>query len=149
MITYVNGDLLQSPAKVLVNPTNTVGVMGRGLAADFKRIYPEMFDQYRTLCETRRLAVGQLHLYRTPHKWVLNFPIKKHWREEVRLDDIEAGLQKFAAIYADQGMTSVSFPAVEMGDTELNWRYKVRPLMEAYLDPLPIMIYIHRVSETH
>lgn len=141
MITYVNGDLLQSPAKVLVNPVNTVGVMGRGLAADFKRIYPEMFEQYHALCSARQLNSGKLHLYRTPHKWILNFPIKKHWRETARLDYLEAGLQKFAVIYAGQGITSASFP---LDDDGLDWQRDVRPLVESFLDPLPIMIYIHR-----
>ncbi|MBC8100321.1 MAG: macro domain-containing protein [Armatimonadetes bacterium] len=147
MITYVMGDLFQSPAKVLVNPVNTVGVMGKGLGAEFKRFYPEMFDQYRVLCETGRFRVGQLHVYRTAHKWALNFPVKRHWRDAAQLSDIEASLQKFAAVYAEHGMTSVSFPMLSMGESKLNWQSEMRPLMEAYLQPLPIAVYIHVFDE--
>jgi hypothetical protein len=143
MIVYVQGDLFQSPAKVLINPVNTVGVMGKGVAAEFKRFYPGLFETYVRLCKEKRFEVGQLHLYRTPHKWVLNFPIHGHWREPVRVETLEAGLQKFVAVYAEQGITSVSLP-VPPG---LNWNSEARPLMEAYLDPLPVLIYVHHLDE--
>jgi hypothetical protein len=105
-----------------------------------------MFDQYQATCRAGRFGVGQLHLYRTAHKWVLNFPIRKHWRDRLQLDTLETGLQRFAAIYAEQGITSASFPAFGMEGDELNWN-EVRPLMEAYLDPLPMIVYIHRIDE--
>lgn len=146
MITYVVGDLFQSPAKVLVNPVNTVGVMGAGIAADFKSCYPEMFAQYQALCDQKQLEPGRLWLYRTPHKWILNFPTKEHWRSPATVDGIVAGLQKFAATYAEQGITSVSFPLIGTGHGRLDWEADVRPLMEAYLGPLPIAVYIHRID---
>ena len=71
LITYVNGDLFASPAQVLVNTVNTVGVMGKGIAYKFKRIYPSMFATYRHYCETKQLTIGKLYLHRTPHKWIL------------------------------------------------------------------------------
>jgi O-acetyl-ADP-ribose deacetylase (regulator of RNase III) len=74
MITYVQGDLFQSSAKVLVNPVNTAGVMGKGLALEFKKRYPAMFEEYRTRCETGKFQAGDLWLYKTPVKWILNFP---------------------------------------------------------------------------
>lgn len=148
MITYVHDDLFQSPAKVLVNTVNTVGVMGKGLAADFKRYFPAMFDQYQTLCETGKLTTGKLMLYRTPHKWVLNFPTKKHWRSSSHIEYIEAGLQKFVSTYAEQGITSVSFPRLGSGLGGLDWDEAVQPLMEAYLAPLPIAVYIHLYDPT-
>jgi O-acetyl-ADP-ribose deacetylase (regulator of RNase III) len=142
MITYVYGSLFYSPAHVLVNPVNTVGAMGTGLAYDFKRFYPEMFESYRELCRQDRFETGQLFLYKTPHKWILNFPTKKHWRAAAKLDYIEAGLQRFAAIWADRGITSASFPLLGTGSGGLTAE-EILPLMTAYLDPLPIMIYIH------
>lgn len=147
MITYVYGDIFSSPAKVLVNPVNTVGTMGSGLAHDFKRFYPEMYDLYREQCEMDQFTIGQLMLYRTPHKWVLNFPTKKHWRANARTDYIEAGLQKFATQYANLNITSISFPALGTGRGKLDWQTEVRPLMEAYLVPLPIMVYVHLFDE--
>jgi O-acetyl-ADP-ribose deacetylase (regulator of RNase III) len=143
MITYVVGDLFQSPAQVLVNAVNTVGVMGKGIAAEFKRHYPAMFEQYKTLCDNGQFEVGQLWLYKTPHKWILNFPSKRHWRNESRLEDVEAGLAKFAASFADQGITSISFPLLGAGLGGLDWTTQVRPLMEHYLGNLPLDVFIH------
>ena len=143
MITYVVCDLFTSPARTLVNTVNTVGVMGKGIAKDFKTIYPEMFARYQELCEKGQFNIGQLWLYRTPHKWVLNFPTKQHWRSPSRPEYIEAGLQKFAATYHVYGITDVSFPMLGCGNGELDWESQVRPLMEHYLSKLPIDVHIH------
>lgn len=141
MILYVADDLFQSPAKVLINAVNTVGVMSNGNAADFKRFYPAMFAHYQALCDREQFTIGRLLLHRTAHKWVLNLPIKTHWREKATLQAIESGLQKFVSIYAEYGITSASFPTV--GSEDLSWEQEIRPLMEAYLDPLPIITYVH------
>jgi O-acetyl-ADP-ribose deacetylase (regulator of RNase III) len=145
MITYVYGDIFYSPARVLVNPVNTVGAMGNGLAYDFKRFFPDMYEAYRELCHDDRFQIGQLLMYRTANKWVLNFPTKRHFRADSQLEYIEAGLKKFARTYADQNITSVSFPALGTGTGNLDWE-EVRPLMESYLAPLPISVFIHRHS---
>ncbi|MBW3539977.1 MAG: macro domain-containing protein [Planctomycetes bacterium] len=143
MLTYIIGDLFRSPARVLVNTVNTVGVMGKGIAKDFKQIYPEMFREYQKLCEAKRLDIGQLHLFRTPHKWVLNFPTKKHWRQPSRPEYVEAGLQAFARTYEANSITSIAFPPLGCGNGELDWERQVRPLMERYLRPLHIDVYVH------
>jgi len=142
MITYVYDDLFYSPARVLVNPVNTFGTMGTGLAYDFKRFFPEMNESYREICQDDQLAEGQLMLYKSPHKWVLNFPTKRHYRAAATLEHIEMGLQKFASIYAEAGITTASFPKLGTDEDELDWNV-VRPRMEAYLKPLPLMVYIH------
>lgn len=143
MITYVLGDLFVSPASVLVNTVNTVGVMGKGIAKDFKAYFPAMFDEYQRLCESGQLTIGSLYLYRTLHKSVLNFPTKRHWRQKSRLDDIEAGLRTFVSSYAAYGITDIAFPQLGCGNGELDWESQVQPLMERYLKPLPIAVYIH------
>ena len=143
MITYVVCDLFTSPARTLVNTVNTVGVMGKGVAKDFKTIYPEMFARYQELCEKGHFKIGQLWLYRTSHKWVLNFPTKEHWRSPSRPEYIEAGLRKFAATHHVYGITDVSFPMLGCGNGELDWETQVRPLMENYLGKLPIDVHIH------
>lgn len=148
MITYVVGDLFTSPAKVLVNTVNTVGVMGKGIARDFKRIYPEMFQRYQYYCEHSMLDIGKLWLYKSPHKWILNFPTKKHWRNRSKTDYIEAGLQKFVDTYDSKGIVSISFPMLGCGNGELDWESQVHPLMDTYLRPLPIDIYVHLYSTT-
>ncbi len=143
MITYVDFSLFESPAKVLVNTVNTVGVMGKGIAKDFKSLYPEMFTGYQRLCEEGMFSVGQLWLYKTPHKWVLNFPTKKHWRFPSKPEYVEAGLDKFARMYQDARITSISFPQLGCGNGGLDWHTQVKPLMEHYLKSLPLEIFIH------
>ncbi len=143
MITYLSGDLFQSPAKVLVNTVNTVGVMGKGIALEFKRIYPEMFKAYRNHCERGDLRIGHLFLYKTPHKWILNFPTKKHWRSPSREEYIEAGLKKLRASCSEMGMTSIAFPELGCGNGELDFETQVKPLMERYLGTLSVPIFIY------
>ena len=147
MILYIKGDLFQSPAQVLVNPVNTVGVMGKGLALDFKHLLPEMYRQYRILCERKQFFIGQLWLYKSPQKWVLNFPTKKHWRLPSRVEYIEAGLRKFVQVYSKWGIRSIAFPPLGCGNGQLDFRTQVMPLMEEYLRPLPIDIFIYIYSK--
>lgn len=143
MIIYVAGNLFDSPAEVLVNTVNTVGVMGKGIAKEFKAIYPEMFSQYQKLCENRQFLVGTLWLYKSPHKWVLNFPTKEHWRQPSTVEYVKAGLEKFAETYADLGIHNIAFPALGCGNGELDFDTQVQPLMEKYLNSLPIDIFVY------
>ncbi|MED1713461.1 macro domain-containing protein [Bacillus paralicheniformis] len=143
MITYVKQDIFESPAQVLVNTVNTVGVMGKGIAKKFKQIYPEMFDQYQYFCENKTLDVGKLWIYKSDHKWILNFPTKKHWRSPSKIEYIEMGLKKFVETYEEKGINSISFPLLGCGNGGLDWETEVQPLMEHYLRPLPIEVYIH------
>ena len=144
MITYLCGDLFESPAKVLVNTVNTVGVMGKGIALKFKRIYPEMFEAYRNHCERGNLGIGQLFLYKTPNKWILNFPTKKHWRHPSKVEYIEAGLRKLRSHWPEMGLTSIALPELGCGNGELDFEGQVKPLMERYLgrQSLPTFIYL-------
>ncbi len=143
MLVYIVGNLFESPAQVLVNTVNTVGIMGKGIAKDFKIIYPEMFKQYQQLCENQELTVGKLWLYRTDNKWILNFPTKTTWRQPSKLEYIEAGLKAFVRGYAERGITSIAFPKPGCGNGELDWENQVQPLMEKYLKKLPIDIFIY------
>jgi hypothetical protein len=117
--------------------------MGKGIAKTFKQVYPEMFEQYLHLCETKALTVGKLWLFKTSNKWVLNFPTKTTWRKPSRLEYLEEGLIAFVNGYAERGITSIAFPALGCGNGELHWEGQVRPLMEKYLKPLPIDIFIY------
>ena len=76
MLKYVEGDIFNSPAQVLVNTVNTVGVMGKGIALSFKKRYTEMFTQYRDACDKHKLTIGKLILWYGPDHWILNFPTK-------------------------------------------------------------------------
>ena len=142
MIRYIEGDIFKSPAQVIVNTVNTVGVMGKGIALEFKKRYPDMFQAYRDICDRRKLKTGSLMLYYEPDHWVLLFPTKENWRNPSRMEYIEAGLAKFCRTYAEKGITSVAFPKLGCGNGELNWS-EVQPVMEKYLKDLPIDIYIY------
>lgn len=142
VIEYLEGDIFCSPAQVIVNTVNTVGVMGKGLALSFKKRYPEMFEHYRKMCERKLLSIGKLMLCYAPDHWILLFPTKEHWRNPSKLSYIEAGLSKFVKTYAEKSITSIAFPRLGCGNGELNWE-DVRPLMEKYLESLPIDVYIY------
>ena len=121
MITYVKGTIFASPAQVLVNTVNTEGVMGKGLALRFKQIYPEMFARYQELCENGQIKIGKLWLFKTDHKWILNFPTKNSWRQPSRIEYLAAGLKKFSEEFIDLKIHSVAFPALGCGNGELDW----------------------------
>ena len=142
MLKYIEGDIFNSPAQVIVNTVNTVGVMGKGIALEFKKRYPDMFASYRTACEKKKLLIGKLMLWYAPDHWILMFPTKEHWRNPSKIEYIEKGLMTFVRKYADYNISSIAFPKLGCGNGELDWN-TVRPLMEKYLSPLPIDIYIY------
>lgn len=143
MINYVKMDIFESPAQVIVNTVNTVGVMGKGIAKTYKRLYPEMFRQYQVYCEKGLLDIGKLWIYKDEKKWILNFPTKKHWRNPSKIEYIEQGLIKFVDTYKDKGIRSISFPPLGCGNGGLDWESEVKPLMEKYLKDLDIDVLIH------
>jgi O-acetyl-ADP-ribose deacetylase (regulator of RNase III) len=133
---------MESSAQTLVNTVNCVGVMGKGVAHEFKIREPAMFAAYKKLCDQKRLAPGKLWLWRGEKNWTLNFPTKIHWRNPSKLEWVEAGLDKFQSGYERLGIREISFPRLGCGNGGLSWD-DVRPLMERYLAQLPIEIYIH------
>jgi O-acetyl-ADP-ribose deacetylase (regulator of RNase III) len=142
MINYVTGNLFESPAQTLVNTVNTEGVMGKGIALQFKRYFPEMFQEYQALCKKGTVKIGVVHIYRTPHKLILNFPTKTTWRLPSKLEYIERGLRAFAECYQEAGIHSIAFPPLGCGNGELSYD-DVRPVMERYLKDLPITVYLY------
>ena len=143
MIQYIQGNLFTSNAKVLVNTVNTVGVMGKGIAADFKKIYPKMFEEYKALCENGKLNIGELFLYKTSNKWVLNFPTKKHWKSPSTVEYIEKGLQKLIEQATKLQLTDIAMPKLGCGNGGLDWEKQVKPIVEKYLKKSPINVSIY------
>ncbi|WP_081008648.1 macro domain-containing protein [Xanthomonas arboricola] len=142
MLSYLRTSILKSDAQTVVNTVNTVGVMGKGLAAEYRRLYPEMFERYREICSNQLLEIGKLWLWKGPTQWVLNFPTKTHWRQPSKIAYVEAGLKKFSQTFEERGVTEVAFPRLGCGNGGLDWD-EIRPMMEKYLKPLPIPVYIH------
>jgi len=143
MIQYIRGNLFTSNAKVLINTVNTVGVMGKGIASDFKKYYPKMFEEYKELCNTNRLNIGDLHLYKTSNKWILNFPTKEHWRSPSKIEFIEEGLKKLVKEAHKLQINDIAMPKLGCGNGGLDWESQVKPLVEKYLKKSPINVSIY------
>lgn len=142
MLTYRRTSIFESTAQTLVNTVNCVGIMGKGVALEFKRREPDMFATYKDICDRRMLEPGKLWLWRGSDQWILNFPTKVHWRGPSKIEWVEAGLAKFAGAFEQQKIREISFPRLGCGNGGLDWA-DVRPLMEQYLAKLPIDIYVH------
>ncbi|QKW38314.1 macro domain-containing protein [Actinomadura sp. NAK00032] len=150
MIIERTGDLLQDDAQALVNPVNTAGVMGKGLARQFKRAFPANFTSYADACAEGRLRPGKvLAVPIDDNRWVINFPTKRHWRNASRLEDIESGLSDLSRLVTELDMTSVAVPPLGCGHGGLAWD-AVHPLIIERLGPLDleVRLYVPEVRGT-
>jgi O-acetyl-ADP-ribose deacetylase (regulator of RNase III) len=143
-IQLVSGNIFNSDKQTITNAVNTVGVMGNGLAAQFKKKYPEYFNQYKIECFDKTLAIGQLTVYQlNENKQILNFPTKEHWKNTSTLMYIESGLQYLAENYYNMNITSLALPPLGCGLGGLQWE-DVYTMMLDYLTPLEIEIDIYK-----
>ena len=140
MIKEAQGNLLAADVDALVNTVNTVGVMGKGLALQFKRAYPQMFTAYAAACKTGDVTTGRMHVWPTGlldgPRYIINFPTKKHWRAASHLSYIEDGLVDLRRVIDDLELTSIAVPPLGAGNGGLDWN-DVRPLVEQSLGSLP------------
>lgn len=139
MISEADGNLLDSPVEALVNTVNTVGVMGKGIALQFKRAYPAMFKDYASATKRGDLAIGRMHVWHTGQldglRVIINFPTKRHWRGGSKLADIEAGLDDLVNVILKEQLRSIAVPPLGCGHGGLDWA-EVEPLIRAKLAPL-------------
>lgn len=140
MIEVTRGDILKADAEALVNTVNCVGVMGRGIAAQFKRAYPKNFSTYQQACSRHEVEPGRLLIVETGQfanpRWVINFPTKRHWRGNSRIEDIDAGLVALVADVRRLGIQSIAVPPLGCGLGGLDWS-QVRPRIEQAFAALP------------
>ena len=140
MIEYTRGDILTSEAEALVNTVNCVGIMGRGVALQFKNAYPENFAAYATACRHNEVQVGRMFVFETgrlnPPRIIINFPTKRHWKGKSRLDDIIAGLSALVEVIRDRHIRSIAMPPLGSGLGGLDWIKEVRPQIEKTLGSL-------------
>lgn len=144
MIKFKTGDLLKSSADVLVNTVNCEGVMGKGIAYQFKQKFPDMFKEYEKVCKNRQLNIGQLHIYNANERIIVNFPTKITWREKSKIEYIELGLNELVKYIKENDIKSVAIPPLGSGNGGLNW-FDVRKLiaqkMQYLSDDVLIEIY--------
>ena len=136
MIEFTTGDILQTDVEALVNTVNCVGIMGRGIALQFKNTYPDNFRAYEAACSRNEVQPGRMFVFE-PHelggpKFIINFPTKRHWRGKSRMEDIEAGLVALADEIRHRGIRSIAIPPLGSGLGGLNWA-DVRSRIEAVL----------------
>lgn len=125
MLTTASGNLLQADVDALVNTVNTVGVMGKGIALQFKRAYPAMFADYRKACRAGDVRLGRMHVWETGSfsgpRYIINFPTKGHWRNGSAMKDIAEGLSDLVAVIRRLGITSIAVPPLGCGNGGLDW----------------------------
>jgi O-acetyl-ADP-ribose deacetylase (regulator of RNase III)/uncharacterized protein YwgA len=143
MLKALIGDIFASRAKTLVNTVNCVGVMGKGVALEFKKRFPEMYDDYVVRCARKEVRLGEPYLWRdSAGASIVNFPTKDHWRSTSRYADIERGLDYFVTHWREWQLETVAFPPLGCGNGGLEWS-QVGPLLNSKLASLDLTIEIY------
>lgn len=141
MIRHVEGNLLDAEVEAVVNTVNTVGVMGKGIALMFKEAFPENYRQYQAAVKRGEVEIGRMFVVERSAltggpRWIINFPTKRHWRANSRLEWIEAGLEDLRRVVVERGIRSIAVPPLGCGNGGLDWA-DVRPRIERALGVLP------------
>ncbi len=147
-VKLAKGDLLKSSAHALISTVNCVGVMGKGVALQFKRAYPEMFADYVLRCERKEVQLGRPYVFDAGQHLIVNFPTKGHWRAVSKLSDIEAGLDALVELVKQWNIKSIAVPPLGCGNGQLDWEV-VGPTLVLGLARLgiPVELYVpHELS---
>ena len=139
MITFTSGDILQADVEAIVNTVNCVGVMGRGIALQFQKAWPENFKAYALACKNKQVQPGSMFIFSTrqlanPH-YIINFPTKRHWRGASRMEDIESGLIALVAAVREKKIQSIAIPPLGCGLGGLDWD-QVKPRIQQAMNEL-------------
>jgi len=150
MITYKQGNLFHARVEALVNAVNTVGVMGKGIALEFKTVLPDNFSAYLAAVKSGSFHVGMILVVPVNTagtvKFVINFPTKAHWRFPSRMEWVEAGLKALHEKISEYNIRSIALPALGCGNGGLDWN-QVRPLIEKELGDLDTEIIIYEPTQ--
>lgn len=140
MIELTQGDILKVNAEALVNTVNCVGVMGRGIALQFRKAFPENFKAYEAACKAEQVQLGKMFVYDLNRlynpRFIINFPTKHHWRDKSNLKDIKLGLADLIGVVHQQQIRSIAIPPLGCGLGGLNWE-EVRPLIVETFQAIP------------
>ena len=134
-IKEITGNIFDSKCQTIVNTVNCMGVMGKGIALEYKKRFPQMYEQYKQFCDNGDIKPGYLWLWTKSTPWVLNFPTKQHWRYPSRIEYIEIGMKKFSEKYKKKNIVSIAFPEIGASLGGLRWE-DVKKVMYKYLEPL-------------
>jgi O-acetyl-ADP-ribose deacetylase (regulator of RNase III) len=147
MIHSTQGDILRDESEAIVNTVNCVGVMGRGIALQFRNAYPENYKAYEKACQREEVQPGRMFVYETGEltgpRYIINFPTKRHWRGKSRMEDIDSGLLALVEVLREKNIRSISLPPLGSGLGGLDWS-EVRPRIVSALgalDEVKVTIY--------
>lgn len=150
MIKFTTGNILESPAQALVNTVNTVGVMGKGIALQFKKAFPENFKAYIKACKNKEIDIGKLFVFKentlAGEKIIINFPTKKDWRKPSEYEYIEKGLDDLIRVIKKYHIKSIAIPPLGAGSGGLLWE-KVKRIIHDKLGNLDIDIFVYEPSK--
>ena len=140
MIKYTTGNILESKAEALVNTVNTVGVMGKGIALQFKKAFHNNFKAYSEACKRNEISIGKLFVTKdcnlnTGEKYIINFPTKKDWRNPSEYNFIEHGLDDLVHVISKNKIKSIAIPPLGSGNGGLEWE-RVKKIIESKLKML-------------
>lgn len=140
MIERTQGDLLTADAAALVNTVNCAGVMGKGIALQFKKAFPENFKAYEAACRREEVKPGRMFVFETGQmfnpRYIINFPTKRHWRGKSRYEDIESGLKALVREVRQRKIESIAVPPLGSGLGGLQWS-RVKVMIEAAFEEIP------------
>ena len=147
MLQYITGNLLDSNAQALVNTVNTVGIMGKGIALQFKNLFPNNYKVYAKACKEKTFYIGQLLVTEEESllagkKTIINFPTKTDWRKPSEYNFIETGLKELIKVIKEKKIKSIAIPPLGAGNGGLDWN-KVKPLIESHLSNIDCEIFIY------
>lgn len=148
-VKIIKGNLFTTNCQTIVNTVNCIGVMGAGIALEFKYRYPIMYEKYVELCRNRQIDIGKLWLYNKEidRKWVLNFPTKRDWKRPSKIEYLEKGLEKFLQTYEEKGIKSIAFPLLGASNGGIKPEVS-QQIMEKYLSLCNIEVEIYHYSPT-
>lgn len=140
MIKESHGNLLHADAEALVNTVNTQGVMGKGIALQFRNAYPAMFQDYRQAAKSGKVQLGKMQVWETGQldnpRYIINFPTKGHWKEKSKLTDIRSGLADLVQVVKRLNIESIAVPSLGCGNGGLDWS-EVEPIIREAFTTLP------------
>jgi O-acetyl-ADP-ribose deacetylase (regulator of RNase III) len=147
MLSFTKGNLFDSDAEAIVNAVNCVGVMGRGIALQFKKRYPDYFVEYEQACKCGEVIPGKITVYETRQltmpKYIISFPTKRHWRDDSEIGDIVSGLADLKKVIADYDIKSIALPPLGAGLGGLDWQVVKRVIISALSDISGVNIVVY------
>lgn len=142
-VKIIKGNIFTSKCQTIVNTVNCVGVMGAGIALEYRLRYPEMFEKYVQYCTSKSIDIGKLWIFNADDgRRILNFPTKKDWKHPSKIEYLQLGLEKFVSTYQEKGITSIAFPLLGADKGKIPVSISMN-LMIQYLEPLDITVEIY------